>query len=205
MQKIKVLTILFVGTLLVWGPISSQAMDKEADTIDELVSMFGESTCMDCHDEIHDQWSQSWHAQSVVSSLGSIHNFIEIGIKKEWESEVTKAHLLKCLDCHAPVINYASENLAESDPEKQVMFADQKKYFEIGRDMEGRMRYGAWQIKEIVDLTLQPLETKKEEFLMNFDTDVEEVEIEAVLTYFVSGKKKDVVYSIKENIAFDIY
>ncbi len=70
--------------------------------------------------------------------------------------------------------------------------------------MEGRMRYGAWQIKEIVDLTLQPLEIKKEEFLMNFDTDTEEVEIEAILTYFVSGKIKDVVYSIKENIAYDI-
>ena len=102
------------------------------------------------------------------------------------------------------VLDVTARNLAESDPEKQVIFADSKKYFEIGRDMEGRMRYGAWQIKEIVDLTLQPLETKKEEFLMNFDTDVEDVEIEAVLTYFVSGKKKDVVYSIKENIAYDI-
>lgn len=102
------------------------------------------------------------------------------------------------------VLDVTARNLAESDPEKQVIFADSKKYFEIGRDMEGRMRYGAWQIKEIVDLTLQPLETKKEEFLMNFDTDVEEVEVEAVLTYFVSGKKKDVVYSIKENIAYDI-
>lgn len=70
--------------------------------------------------------------------------------------------------------------------------------------MDGRMRYGAWQIKEIVDLTLQPLEIKKEQFLMNFDTDVEEVEIEAVLTYFVSGKIKDVVYSVKENVAFVI-
>jgi hypothetical protein len=102
------------------------------------------------------------------------------------------------------VLDVTARNLAESDPEKQVIFADSKKYFEIGRDMEGRMRYGAWQIKEIVDLTLQPLETKKEEFLMNFDTDVEEVEIEAVLTYFVSGKIKDVVYTIKENIAYDI-
>jgi hypothetical protein len=102
------------------------------------------------------------------------------------------------------VLDVTARNLAESDPEKQVIFADSKKYFEIGRDMEGRMRYGAWQIKEIVDLTLQPLETKKEEFLMNFDTDIEEVEIEAVLTYFVSGKKKDVVYTIKENIAYDI-
>ena len=102
------------------------------------------------------------------------------------------------------VLDVTARNLAESDPEKQVLFADQKKYFEIGRDMEGRMRYGAWQIKEIVDLTLQPLEIRKEEFLMNFDTDIEEVEIEAILTYFVSGKKKDVVYSIKENIAYDI-
>jgi hypothetical protein len=102
------------------------------------------------------------------------------------------------------VLDVTARNLAASDPEKQVLFADQKKYFEIGRDMEGRMRYGAWQIKEIVDLTLQPLETKKEEFLMNFDTDIEEVEIEAILTYFVSGKKKDVVYSIKKNIAYDI-
>ena len=102
------------------------------------------------------------------------------------------------------VLDVTARNLAESDPEKQVLFADQKKYFEIGRDMEGRMRYGAWQIKEIVDLTLQPLEIKKEEFLMNFDTDIEEVEIEAILTYFVSGKIKDVVYSIKENIAYDL-
>lgn len=84
------------------------------------------------------------------------------------------------------------------------MFSAQKTYFEIGRDMEGRMRYGAWQIKEIIDLTLQPLETQKEQYLINFDTDVEEVEIEAVLTYFVSGGKKDVVYSVKEKIAYDI-
>ena len=55
--------------------------------------------------------------------------------------------------------------------------------------------------KEIVDLTLQPMETRKEELLMNFDTDVEEVETEAILTYFVSGKKKAVVCSIRENIA----
>lgn len=97
-----------------------------------------------------------------------------------------------------------ARNLNESDPEKQVMFSAQKKYFEIGRDMDGRMRYGAWQIKEIVDLTLQPLQTQKEQFLINFDTDVEEVEIEAVLSYFISGKKGDVVHTFKRNIAYDI-
>jgi len=102
------------------------------------------------------------------------------------------------------VLDVTARNLAESDPEKQVLFSAQKNYFEIGRDMDGRMRYGAWQIKEIVDLTLQPMEKQKEQFLLNFDTDVEEVEIEAILTYFINGKKGDVIYSIKETVMYDI-
>jgi len=85
------------------------------------------------------------------------------------------------------------------------MFSAQKKYFEIGRDMEGRMRYGAWQIKEIVDLTLQPMQKQKEQFLINFDTDTEEVEIEATLTYFIKGSLSDVVHSVKETLVFDVF
>lgn len=102
------------------------------------------------------------------------------------------------------VLDVTARNLAEEDQEKQVLFSAQKKYFEIGRDTQNRMRYGAWQIKEIVDLTLQPLSTQKEQFTMNFDTDIEEVEIEATLSYYISGKKGDVVYSFKEKIAYDI-
>jgi hypothetical protein len=102
------------------------------------------------------------------------------------------------------VLDVTARNMAETDPEKQILFQTQEKYFEIGRDLENRMRYGAWQIKEIVDLTLQPLQTRKERYLMHFDTDVEEVELEATLSYFVSGKKGDVVYSVKEKLSFDI-
>ncbi len=97
-----------------------------------------------------------------------------------------------------------AKNLAIEDKEKQVMFSAQKKYFEIGRDLDNRMRYGAWQIKEIVDLTLQPMQTRREQFLMNFDTDVEEIEIEAKLSYFINGKKGDVVYSTNEKISYDL-
>ena len=43
MRKIRLLILLFVGAALMWGPVSLQAMDKEANTIDELVSMFDES------------------------------------------------------------------------------------------------------------------------------------------------------------------
>lgn len=97
-----------------------------------------------------------------------------------------------------------ARNLAEEDPEKQVMFSAQEKYFEIGRDLQNRMRYGAWQIKEIVDLTLQPMQTRREQYLMNFDTDVEEVEIEANLSYYINGKKGDVVYSVKEKLTYEL-
>ena len=97
-----------------------------------------------------------------------------------------------------------ARNLAEKDPEKQVLFAASEKYFEIGRDLQNKMRYGAWQIKEIVDLTLQPLEKKKEQYILNFDTDIENVEIEAKLSYFISGKSSEVVYLVKEQLTYDI-
>lgn len=126
MRKIRLLLLLFVGAALMWGPVSLQAMDKEANTIDELVSMFDESSCIDCHEEIHNQWSDSWHAQSVVSSLGSITSFIENGLKREWETEVTKGQMLKCLDCHAPVVNFASEKLAVEIAEMIVTAAKEK-------------------------------------------------------------------------------
>jgi hypothetical protein len=102
------------------------------------------------------------------------------------------------------VLDVTARNLAEEDPEKQVMFSAQEKYFEIGRDLQNRMRYGAWQIKEIVDLTLQPMQTRREQYLMNFDTDVEEVEIEANLSYYINGKKGDVVYSVKEKLTYEL-
>jgi hypothetical protein len=65
------------------------------------------------------------------------------------------------------------------------------------------MRYGAWQIKEIVDLTLQPMDVAKQQYLIHFDTDVSEVEIEAKLSYFISGKKGDVIYTEKKKLTYD--
>lgn len=102
------------------------------------------------------------------------------------------------------VLDVTARNLAEKDLDKQVMFSTQQKYFEIGRDVQNRMRYGAWQIKEIVDLTLQPMQTRREQYLINFDTDVEEVEIEAKLSYFISGKKGEVVYLTKEKLTYEL-
>lgn len=107
-------------------PAVGIAEEKLANTIDELVSMFDESNCMECHDEIHAQWKDSWHAQAVTSSLGGMHNFIEIGLKKEWEKPLTKVQLLKCMDCHAPAVRYATEKLAQ-DIANKIVTAHKKK------------------------------------------------------------------------------
>ena len=126
-MRLKYCLATFVAALvLVLLPLSLAAMEKEANTIDELMEMFDESSCTDCHEDIHTEWADSWHAKSVVSSLGSIHNFIEIGLKKEWETPLTKGQILKCLDCHAPVVNFASEKLAVEIGEMIVASHKQK-------------------------------------------------------------------------------
>ncbi len=101
------------------------------------------------------------------------------------------------------VLDVTAKNLDEEDTEKQELFKAQKTWFEIGVDLDRDMRYGAWQIKEIIDLTLPPMQTQKEQYLVNFDTDVEEVEVEVTLSYFISGGKGDVIYSVKKQLSFD--
>ena len=90
----------------------SPAVSQEANTIDELVAMFDDSKCAECHEEIYKQWQDSWHSKAIVSSLGGMRNFIAIGLAKEWNAPLTKVEVLKCLDCHAPAVNFASEKLA---------------------------------------------------------------------------------------------
>ena len=98
-----------------------------------------------------------------------------------------------------------AKNLSEEDPKKQEIFKAQKTWFEIGVDLDRYMRYGAWQIKEIIDLTLPPMQTQKEQYLIHFDTDIDEVEIEVKLSYFISGGKGDVIYSTIKQLSFDTY
>lgn len=97
-----------------------------------------------------------------------------------------------------------AKNPNEQDEAKNTLFKTEKAYFEIGKDLQQRMRYGAWQIKEIIDLTLQPLQTRKEQFLMHFDTDIETVEIEAVLSYYISGGKREEVYSVVKTLEYEL-
>lgn len=111
-NKVKIVVI-SAALLFLSNAVSSVSAGREADTIDQLVKMYDDSACAKCHEEIYKQWKQSWHANTINSSLKGMRNFIVTGLAKEWEKPLTKAELLKCLDCHAPVVNFASEKLAE--------------------------------------------------------------------------------------------
>ena len=113
LNVILVAGLVFAGLILLGMGSSVEAAKKEANSIDQLVKMYDDSRCKDCHEEIYSQWQKSWHANSINSSLKGMRNFIVIGLEKEWKKPMTKAQLLKCLDCHAPVVNFASEKLAK--------------------------------------------------------------------------------------------
>lgn len=85
---------------------------------------------------------------------------------------------------------------------KGTEFKETKSYYEIGTDLDGYMRYGAWQIKEIVDLTLQPLQAQKEKYVFEFSKDATTADIIVNVYYYISGKKGDLIYSKKKHLEF---
>lgn len=88
------------------------------------------------------------------------------------------------------------------DQNGKELFRDQKRYFQIGLDTEHYMRYGAWQIKEFYDLSLQPREVQKETFLMHFKKETTRADIDVTVTYCLSGKKCDVIYSKSSSLTY---
>ena len=94
--------------------------------------------------------------------------------------------------------------MTAKDNKGNELFKAEKTWFEIGVDTDRDMRYGAWQIKEIIDLTLPPKQIQSERYLMHFDTDTEFVTIEAKLWYYIKVSKGDVVYDFKKTLEFNI-
>ena len=68
-----------------------------------------------------------------------------------------------------------------------VINIGRKEYWELGMDVDGDHRLGAWQIKEIIDLTLPPMKTTKERFVAELPPDTKSAEIEIKVTHYPSG------------------
>ncbi len=84
--------------------------------------------------------------------------------------------------------------MTAKDENGKVLYSNEKEYLEIGLDVDGYMRYGAWQIKELLDLTLQPLKVQEENYLFVLPKKIKEANVSVSVYYKISGKKKDLLY-----------
>lgn len=82
----------------------------------------------------------------------------------------------------------------------KVLWQQKKEYFEIGLDWDGDRRYGAWQIKDIVDYTLPPRTTTTEKFYLVFEPETKAVDLEVKVRYVHKPGVEFLVHHYKETI-----
>ena len=93
----------------------------KAKTIAELAERYDSSRCADCHEDAHDEWSDSLHAKSILGSprtAPTILTAIDKGLKlfpysgvKE-DSDITVESLMMCMKCHLPQLDEATDEVA---------------------------------------------------------------------------------------------
>jgi len=77
-----------------------------------------------------------------------------------------------------------------------------KDYIHMGIDVDNYQRHGAWQIKEIVDLALQPLEVQKERIEMSLPEGTEEASFHVQLVYYLTSGKSTVVAEYAKKLVY---
>ncbi|MGE5894159.1 MAG: hypothetical protein ACM34I_08905 [bacterium] len=78
-----------------------------------------------------------------------------------------------------------------------------KEYWEIGLDLDGDHRLGAWQIKEIADLTLPPRKTTRERFVTELPAETKNADVEVKLIYMPSGSVTLDVFKATKKLNFE--
>lgn len=85
----------------------------------------------------------------------------------------------------------------------EVFTIGKKEYREIGVDLDGAERLGAWQIKEIIDLSLPPARKTEERFLAEFPAGTKSADIEVVLIYYLTPAYQSEVHRISRKVVFE--
>lgn len=83
-----------------------------------------------------------------------------------------------------------------------VINMGKKEYWELGMDLDGDHRLGAWQIKEVIDLTLPPMKTTKESFVTELPADTKTAEVEVKVTR-LAGKKTFELFKATKKLNFE--
>ncbi|MCS7200125.1 MAG: hypothetical protein NZ850_07255 [Caldimicrobium sp.] len=84
----------------------------------------------------------------------------------------------------------------------KVIWSDKREYFEIGLDWDGDRRYGAWQIKDIIDFSLPPRTTTTEKFYVIFNPDTKEVDLEIKVRYIHRAGLEFLVHDLKYSLNY---
>lgn len=83
-----------------------------------------------------------------------------------------------------------------------VITMGKKEYWELGMDLDGDHRLGAWQIKEVIDLTLPPKKTTKESFVTELPADTKSAEVEVKVIRH-AGFKTFELYRLTKKLNFE--
>lgn len=94
----------------------------KANSIAELVARYDSRSCVECHQEAHDQWAESMHARSIFGTGRTAATFrtaITNGLM-EWPASGVKSpkdvrveHLMGCAKCHLPQLADATDKVAQ--------------------------------------------------------------------------------------------
>ena len=84
----------------------------------------------------------------------------------------------------------------------ETIYSQQKDYIQYGQDIDGEMRYGAWQIKKFADFTLQPLRMTSEKFAIPAKG-TKSAEVEISLKYVHPGPKIEIpIHKVVRKVEF---
>lgn len=81
-------------------------------------------------------------------------------------------------------------------------YREKKVYRQVGLDTDRLWRFGAWQIKEVIDMTLQPKETREERVVFEFPKNTGSADVTVDVYYYVSGSEGDKIYSVSRHLLF---
>lgn len=81
-------------------------------------------------------------------------------------------------------------------------YRETKTYRQIGVDTDRMWRFGAWQIKEVIDMTLQPRVTRKERVVFEFPKNLSSADVTVDLWYYVSEATGEKIDSVSRHLDF---
>ncbi|MBN2645726.1 MAG: cytochrome C [Desulfuromonadaceae bacterium] len=97
------------------------AKSGKASSLKELIAMYDSSSCIECHEEAHEQWEASPHARSIYGTGRAAATMIT-AMKNgfmSWEysgvkttKDIKVEHFMGCMKCHLPQLADAEDKVA---------------------------------------------------------------------------------------------